>query len=258
MPADVIIEGSLLPALVVAFAAGALSFFSPCVLPLVPGYLAYVGGSTETIPPESSLGNPRTRLSLPSEQLRLLLGVLLFILGFSAVFVVFFTVSAALGIWLITYEQIITRVLGVVIIVLGLVFSGFLKPLQYSRKMRVKPVAGLLGAPVLGAAFAVSWTPCIGPTLSLILALSLQEGSSLRGAILGGAYCAGLGLPFLLAAGGFGFMARTTGWVKRHMRAVNLLSGAVLVLIGVLMVTGLWSQLMSATQVWITGFAPAI
>lgn len=246
---DLISSGSLVLACLVAILAGAVSFFSPCVLPLVPGYLAYVGGSA-TAASAAVTGDAAKRGRRRLDP-RLILGSLLFVAGFTVVFVLFFALAGTVGSWLLVHERIITQVMGVVIIVLGLAFIGVLKPLQQTAKVQAKPAAGLLGAPVLGAAFALGWTPCIGPTLGVIFALSLQEATAARGALLGVAYCIGLGLPFVLAAAGLGWMANVSRWVIRHMRQVNLAGGILLLLIGLLMVTGLWSKLMFAMQAWI-------
>ena len=239
---DLVSDGQLLAASLVAVAAGLLSFLSPCVLPLVPGYLAYVGSTAGAAPGERM---PRGRI---------LLGSLLFVAGFTAVFVVILAAAGTVGVWLAQWEDLITRVMGAVVIVMGLVFVGLLGTLQTTRKLRIKPRLGIAGAPVLGAVFAVGWTPCMGPTLTVIMGLSLQQASVGRSVVLAICYCLGLGLPFVLAAFGFGWMARTMTFVKRHVRAVNLIGGGLLILIGLLMVTGLWSRMMYALQAVIGGY----
>jgi cytochrome c-type biogenesis protein len=229
------IAGPLLLALPVALLAGLVSFASPCVLPLVPGYLAYVGGFTDGVAARDRVGGDRRRV---------VLGALLFVLGFAAVFVIFGIAFGAAGFWLIQWRDLITRIAGVVVIVLGLVFVGRFGVLQREVKSSWRPVAGLVGAPVLGAVFAVGWTPCMGPTLATILSLSFGGGSPAQGALLGLFYALGLGVPFVLIALGLSWAAGAVSWLRRHIRAVNIVGGAILVVIGVLMVAGLWNSWM--------------
>lgn len=238
----IVADGQLLVASLIAVAAGLLSFLSPCVLPLVPGYLAYVGSTAGSAPGEKS---PRGRV---------LLGSVLFVLGFTAVFVAILAAAGTVGVFITQWEPVITRVMGAVIIVMGLVFIGLFTKMQTTRKMRVKPKFGLAGAPLLGAVFAIGWTPCMGPTLAVIMGLSLQQASVSRSVVLAIAYCIGLGLPFILAAFGFSWLTQTMTFFKRHIRAVNLIGGGLLILIGLLMVTGLWSQMMYALQAVIGGY----
>ncbi len=226
-----LLGGSLLVGIPIALLAGLVSFLSPCVLPLVPGYLGYVGGAT------GADGRPDRR--------RLILGVLLFILGFTVVFTLTTGAFGVLGTWLVVYRDVITRVAGVVVIALGLVFIGQFTVLQRSIRPGFLPATGLAGAPLLGVIFGVGWIPCISPTLGAILTMSLNSGSAVQGVVLGIAYSLGLGLPFVALAFGFGWAATSVAWVKRHIRAINILGGALLVLVGVLMVSGLWAVLMS-------------
>lgn len=235
-------DGQLLVASLIAIAAGLLSFLSPCVLPLVPGYLAYVGSTAGSAPGERPARG------------RMVIGSLLFVAGFTAVLVAFLAAAGTVGVWLLEWEQLITRIMGVFVIVMGLVFIGLFGAMQNTRKLRIKPKFGLVGAPLLGAVFAIGWTPCMGPTLTVIMGLSLQQGSVGRSVILALAYCLGLGLPFVVAAFGFGWMTQTMTFFKRHIRAVNLIGGALLILIGLLMVTGLWSRMMYALQAVIGGY----
>lgn len=239
---EIVADGQLLVASLIALAAGLVSFLSPCVLPLVPGYLAYVGANADS----ASNDKPARR--------RLIIGSLLFVAGFTSVLVALMAAAGSIGIWLIEWESIITRVMGVVVILMGIVFIGFFSKMQMTKKIRVKPRVGLLGAPLLGIVFAIGWTPCLGPTLATIMSLSLQQGSVSRSVVLALAYSLGLGIPFVLAAIGFGWMTRTMTFFKRHIRVVNLIGGGLLILIGLLMVTGLWSQMMFGLQAVIGGY----
>lgn len=239
---SVVADGQLLVASLIAIAAGLISFLSPCVLPLVPGYLAYVGSTAGSDP-----GSPTPRR-------RVLTGSVLFVLGFTAVFVAILAAAGTVGVFLFKWEQLITRIMGVFIVIMGLVFIGLFNKMQTTKKMRIKPKFGLAGAPILGAVFAVGWTPCMGPTLTVIMGLSLQQGSIARSVVLAIAYCIGLGVPFVVAAFGFGWMTNTMTFFKRHIRVVNLIGGSLLVLIGLLMVTGIWSKMMFALQAVIGGY----
>ncbi|WP_123505873.1 cytochrome c biogenesis CcdA family protein [Frondihabitans sp. PhB188] len=217
--------------------AGLLSFVSPCVLPLVPGYLGYVGGLAGTS--QDARGKRRDRA-------RVVVGVVLFILGFTIVFVALNTAAGAVaGFWYLQWRVLISRVLGVVVILMGLVFIGNFPFFQRTAKLTISPKVGLVGAPLLGIVFGLGWSPCLGPTLAAITAMSVNSGSAAQGFLLGLFYCVGLGVPFLLVALGLSWMARTIAFVKRHIRAVNLVGGSLLVVIGVLMVVGVWADLMS-------------
>lgn len=246
--ADAVLTGSLLLALPIALLAGLVSFASPCVVPLVPGYLGYVSGMAGA---DLGTGTKRTRP-------RLVLGVLLFIAGFSAVFVVLGLLFSSLGAQFAQQMDIISRVLGVLVILLGFAFMGAVPFLQAERRLHVSPGAGLAGAPILGVAFGLGWTPCIGPTLSAVLALGLTEGSQARGAILAVAYCLGLGLPFLLLALWFERSTAVLGWLRRHRLLLMRVGGAMLVVLGVMLVTGAWGTLTNWMQGWIEGFWVAI
>ena len=237
-------DGQLLVALPIALLAGLISFLSPCILPLVPGYLGYVGGLAST---DGKAGRRR-----------LLLGVGLFILGFMVVFTIMNAVSGAAGLWLVVHRDLITRIAGVIVIALGLVFIGQFSFLQRTVKPRWAPATGLAGAPLLGIVFGVGWTPCLGPTLTTITLMSLDSGSAAQGALLGVFYSLGLGIPFLLVALGFGWVATSVAWVKRNIRIINIVGGALLILIGVLMVSGLWSLWLNSLQAVILDFLPAL
>ncbi|MBT2500716.1 sulfite exporter TauE/SafE family protein [Agromyces sp. ISL-38] len=246
---EIVLNGQLLAAMPIALAAGIVSFLSPCVLPLVPGYLGYVGGFTDASDnPAEERRNRR----------RLLLGVLLFIAGFTLVFLIFTTTFGVIGAWLQVYADVLVRVLGIVLIVMGLVFIGQFTFLQRTIKPSWRPATGLAGAPLLGIVFGLGWTPCIGPTLAVVLALSADSASAGRGALLGLAYCIGLGIPFLLVALGFGWVTGSLAFLRRHIRAINIIGGSLLMLIGVLMVSGLWTVWIYELQAVITGFVPAI
>lgn len=241
---QIVANGSLLIALPIALLAGLVSFASPCVLPLVPGYLGYIGGFSAS---NDRLGRRR-----------LLLGVALFILGFSLVFVTFTLVFSIAGLLLIPWLDTITRVIGVFVIIMGLVFIGQFSFLQRTIKPRFTAATGLAGAPLLGIVFGLGWAPCIGPTLSVVYSLSLTTGSVGRGVLLGIVYCLGLGIPFVLVALGFSWVTGSVSWLKRHIRLVNVIGGSMLILIGVLMVSGIWQALMSQLGSVISGFEPAI
>lgn len=242
-PGEIAAAGSLWLAIPIALGAGLLAFLSPCVLPLVPGYLGYVSGVTEA--EKATRG-------------RTLLGATLFVLGFSAVFLGIFVLSGTVGIFLLQYGAVLERIGGVILIVLGLVFIGQVTFLQRQFKPTWRPAAGLAGAPLLGAVFAIGWSPCMGPTLGAVIALASYQGDPGRAAIIGGFYCLGLGIPFLLVAIGFGWVSSSVAWVRRHIRTVNIIGGALLIAMGVLMVTGVWGIVMSSFQVVISGFLPAL
>jgi cytochrome c-type biogenesis protein len=245
-PGAVVVDGALWVALPLAVLAGLVSFVSPCVLPLVPGYLGYLGGAASAHSPSSS---PKAGTSTAAgERRRLLVGVALFIGGFTVVFVTVTILGGTFGILLLQYANILTRIFGVVIILLGLVFIGFFGIAQRTLRPRIQGRAGLIGAPLLGFALGVGWTPCIGPTLAAILSMSWNLGDPARAGLLGLAYSLGLGIPFLLLALGWGWASRSVGFLRRHIRALNIIGGSLLVLLGLLMVTGLWTALMSALQ----------
>lgn len=244
---DVISSGSLLAALPIAFAAGLVAFLSPCVLPLAPGYVSYVTGMTGAELAETD--RPRSRV---------LLGSILFVLGFSLVFVSYGVLFGSIGATVLQYADIINRILGVLLIVMGLAFLGMIPALQRERRMHVLPRWGVAGAPLLGIAFGLGWSPCIGPTLAAVQSLAFTEASAARGAILSLAYCLGLGLPFVLLALAFSRSMRAIGWVKSHYALVMRIGGAMLLILGVLMLTGLWTDFTIWLRVTLPGFETAL
>jgi cytochrome c-type biogenesis protein len=230
-PGAVVLSGGLWFAVPIAIAAGLLSFLSPCVLPLVPGYLGDVSGVTS--------GRERTRG-------RMLLGVALFIAGFSVVFLAVSLLVGTVGVFVTEYTDVILRIAGVVVILMGVVFIGQVSFLQRTLKPGWQPRTGLIGAPLLGIVFAVGWTPCVGPTLIAVQSMVLDQGNLGRALIVGLAYCIGLGIPFLLVAIGFGWVGGSVAWVKRHIRVINIAGGVLLIIIGVLMVSGVWRAFITA------------
>lgn len=238
---ELLAEGGLWLALPIALAAGVLSFLSPCVLPLVPGYLGYVSGIAG--------GAERSRR-------RMVLGALLFILGFTVVFVLFNFLGALSATLYYDYVDIMQRIGGVVIIVLGLAFIGQVTFLQRTIKPSWQPRTGLIGAPLLGVIFALGWSPCLGPTMATVFLLSGFDPG--RAVLLAIVYSLGLGIPFLLVALGLGWMSTSIAWVKRHIRVVNIVGGVLLIVVGLLLVTGLWNALIFQFQAVIDGFVPAL
>lgn len=256
-PGALVADGTLLVAIPIAVLAGLISFLSPCVLPLVPGYLGFIAGAatprqtSDRSPSESGRLAPGAPAAVAAEapaRGRLLLGVLLFIGGFTVVFMSVAMLGGTLGRFLLEYADPITRILGVVIILLGLVFIGVFGVAQRTMRPQVKNNVGLVGAPLLGVALGIGWTPCIGPTLAVILGMAFDSGSVWRGALLGFAYSLGLGIPFVLLTLGFGWATASVAFLREHIRAVNIIGGIVLILLGLLMVTGIWTQIMAQLQ----------
>ena len=258
------VSGSLLLAVVVALLAGLVSFASPCVLPLVPGYVGYVGGlaAANASPADGPAGGaPGTTTAAPPRapgRGRVVAGVALFVLGFTAVFVAIMAAAGAVGSYLVRYEDVLVRVLGLVVVLMGVAFLGGIGFLQRERRLHVSPRAGLWGAPLLGVVFGLGWTPCLGPTLAAVQSLALSEASAGRGVVLGIAYCLGLGVPFLLVALGLQSSERMLGFLRRHRLAILRVGGSLLVLIGLAMVTGLWGTLTSTLQSWISGYTTVV
>jgi cytochrome c-type biogenesis protein len=265
--AALVTDGPLLVAAGVAALVGLVSFASPCVLPLVPGYLSYVtglvgSGVRTTAPAPAPVGGGATATAVEASvdtrppRGRMVLGALLFVLGFTAVFVVVGTAIGGLGRLLLVHNEVITRVLGVIVIVVGLGFLGWIPLLQHTKRLSLRPAAGLAGAPLLGVVFGLGWTPCLGPTLAAVYSLAATEATAGRGAVLSVAYCLGLGVPFVLVAIGARWAVGATSFLKRHARAVTRIGGAILVLVGVLLVTGAWTEMMQWLRSWLaaTGF----
>ena len=233
-----IMDGFLLTAFPISVLAGLISFISPCVLPLVPGYLSFAAGFSR------SRG-------------RVFLGSLLFVLGFSALFISYGALFGELGARIATNEDLITRILGLLTILMGVIFLGVF-PMMPTVKPRISTTGGLIGAPILGFLFGVGWTPCIGPALASVQALAFQESSAVRGAVLSLGYCIGLGLPFI--ASGL-FLDKSEKMRKVLVKRGDLVSkigGALLIVIGLLQLTGLWTDLMIAMRSLISDFAPVI
>ncbi len=239
------LSGSLVLALPVALVAGLVSFFSPCVVPLLPGYLSYATGLSGADLESARRG-------------RMVLGSSLFVLGFSAVFVALGTASGALGDWLIVYTRQISVVLGALTIVLGVAFLGLVPWLQRDVRVHKVPAVGLTAAPLLGVLFGLGWTPCIGPTLSAVQFLAVQEATAGRGALLSVAYCLGLGLPFIVAALAFRRMLGAVAWVRRHQAWVTRTGGVMLIVVGVLLVSGAWDLWVANLRGWVGSFTPAV
>jgi cytochrome c-type biogenesis protein len=233
-------DGPLLVAAGVAALVGVIGFLSPCVLPLVPGYLSYVAGLSGDVGQPGQPGQPSQR--------RMAVGAVLFVLGFSAIFVAQGVAFGTLGSGIRAHTVVITQILGVVVIVMGLVFLGLFGLLQREFRFHRLPRPGLAGAPLLGAGFGLAWTPCLTPTFGVVYSMSLTQGTAGRGAFLMACYCLGLGVPFVLFALGFGWVTRALGFVRRHAGLVSRVGGVLLIAIGVLLVTGEWNHWMDVLR----------
>jgi cytochrome c-type biogenesis protein len=230
--AGIAASGPLLLAIGVAAIAGLVSFLSPCVLPLVPGYLSYVTGLAGADLDSASVTGARRG--------RVLAGTLLFIAGFASVFVLANVLLASAGRALLRQQRIVEVVVGILIIALGAAFAGLVPGLQREWRIHRLPAAGLLGAPVFGAVFALSWSPCLGPTLGVVLGLSAVGGSTGRAVVLAVAYCAGLGLPFVAFGLGFRRLLGVFRAIRRNSMWITRLGGVLLIIVGVALVTGGW------------------
>ena len=300
---QLVTSGPLLLALPVAAAAGAVTFLSPCCLPLVPGYLSFVTGMAGADGPSSpaepasvpaaagtsAAGASAARASAPAAAVtgasapasgvavaapptadttavpprgRVVAGTALFVLGFSVVFVAYGAALGGLGHLLTGHARVLTQVLGGVTILLGLLFAGAFDRFSFAGRIArpsARPKAGLAGAPLLGVMFGLGWTPCIGPTLTAVLALSASTGTVTRGAVLAFVYALGLGVPFLLVSFGFQVAMRAFAFFRRRARLVTRIGGAMLICVGLLEVTGAWSTFMAWLQVhWVSTYEPPI
>jgi cytochrome c-type biogenesis protein len=237
------LSGSMVLALPVALAAGLVSFFSPCVIPLLPGYLSYATGISG-----GDLDQARRS--------RMVLGATLFVLGFSVVFVLLGSLTGAAGAWLFTHVRELNRVLGVVMILLGIAFLGAFGLLQRDWRIHRVPAVGLAAAPFLGFLFGLGWTPCVGPTLAAINVLSVGEGTAARGALLSAVFALGLGLPFIAAALAYRRMLGAFAVIRRHQLLVVRLGGAMMIVVGLLLVSGWWDRIVQWLQLQVVqGFA---
>jgi len=284
---QLVTSGPLILALPVAAAAGAVTFLSPCCLPLVPGYLSFVTGmagasgaqsapvDAQSAPADalaagqaSLAAEPEARVAVaaPARPVagpapprgsrgRVVAGTALFVLGFSVVFVAYGAALGGLGHLLTGHARLLTQVLGALTIALGLLFAGVFDRFSFAGRIvrpSARPKAGLAGAPLLGVMFGLGWTPCIGPTLTAVLALSASTGTASRGAVLAFVYALGLGIPFLLVALGFQVAMRASAFARRHARLITRIGGAMLVCVGLLEITGTWSTFMAWLQVhWV-------
>lgn len=233
-----LLDGFLLTAFPIAVLAGIISFVSPCVLPLVPGYLSFAAGFSQA-------------------RGRVLLGSLLFVAGFSALFISYGALFGELGSRIATNEESITRVLGALTILMGVIFIGAF-PLMPTIKPRISTTGGLIGAPLLGFLFGVGWTPCIGPALASVQALAFQESSAVRGSILSLGYCIGLGAPFIATGLFLDKSERIRKVALKSGGVISKVGGVFLIIIGILQLTGLWTDLMIEMRSWISDFVPVI
>jgi len=288
-----ILSGPVLLAIPVAAAAGAVTFLSPCCLPLVPGYLSYLTGMSgaaaaqrpdaEAVPAAAlvaaapavaapaaaapadraaALDSPVASTLPPPARSRIVLGTLLFILGFSALFAVEGVTAASIGDALLRHREGLTQVLGGLIILLGLLFIGLFDRFSFAGRIvkpSVRPRAGLAGAPLLGVLFGLGWTPCSGPTLSAVLLLGSTSGTALRGGLLAFVYALGIGIPFLIVALGFSRGATVFGFARRHARLITRIGGVLLIAVGTLEVTGAWQSAITWLQVhWLSGYTTSL
>ena len=282
--AQLVTSGPLILALPVAAAAGAVTFLSPCCLPLVPGYLSFVTGmagasgsapaarvaaASPAAAEAEGGGGPAVVVAtrpvappVPAPRARVVAGTALFVLGFSVVFVAYGAALGGLGHLLTGHARLLTRILGGLTILLGLLFAGVFDRFSFAGRIvrpSARPKAGLAGAPLLGVMFGLGWTPCIGPTLTAVLALSASSGTVTRGALLAFVYALGLGVPFLLVSLGFQVAMRAFAFFRRRARLVTRIGGAMLICVGLLEVTGAWSTFMAWLQVhWVSGYQPPL
>ena len=235
---DQLLSGFLLVAFPIAILAGLISFLSPCVLPLVPGYLSFAAGYSKA-------------------KGRVFLGSILFVLGFSVLFISYGALFGGIGSRIATNDETITRILGVITILLGLIFMGSF-PMMRTFSPKIATNGGLIGAPLLGFLFGIGWTPCIGPALATVQTLAYQESSAARGAILSFGYCIGLGAPFIASGLYLDKSERLRKYLTKRGDLITKFGGALLILIGIAQILGLWTDLMISLRSLITDFAPVI
>lgn len=258
------ISGPLLLALGAAVLAGLVSFASPCVVPLVPGYLAYLAGVVGAERPAVTVGaaehrrseagtlTPEVKRQRTADRRRVVGASLMFVAGFTVVFVALSAMVLGTVQYIAPREELLQRIGGVITILMGLVFIGFVPALQRDTRMQPKTLSTWLGAPLLGGVFALGWTPCLGPTLAAALSVAAGTGlDATRGVALIVAYCLGLGLPFVLVAYGSTWALRTVGWLRRHSRAIQIFGGVMLIIVGLLLLSGVWSLFIA----WLRDFA---
>lgn len=231
-------NGFILFAIPLAILTGLVSFISPCVLPLVPGYISFAAGYSQA-------------------RGKIFLGSLLFVLGFSALFISYGLLFGSIGAQISVNEEIITRVLGIFTIGLGVIFAGAL-PMMPTIRPRISTTGGLIGAPVLGFLFGIGWTPCIGPALATVQMLAFSESSALRGALLSFGYCIGLGLPFIATGLFLDKSEKLRKFLTRRGRSISIFGGVLLIIIGLLQITGIWNALMIDLRSTISEFTPVI
>jgi cytochrome c-type biogenesis protein len=241
--AETTVGGSMALALPVALLAGLVSFFSPCVVPLLPGYLSYATGlgAAEVVEGSTHRG-------------RMVAGASLFVLGFAVVFVITGVVAGSAGRLLAEYRDVITRILGVLIIVLGLIFAGVLRLGQRDLRIHRIPAVGVAAAPLIGVVFALGWTPCLSPTLGVVVNLGFNEGTAVRGGLLGFVYALGLGIPFVIAGIAFTKMARAVAFPRERQHLIMRIGGVLMIVVGVLLVTGTWNTLTAVLRQWAASF----
>jgi cytochrome c-type biogenesis protein len=270
---EVATSGPVLLAVLLSVAAGAVSFASPCVVPLVPGYLAYlaglVGADAPAVTEEEARAQAAERRAAVTGELPVLTrpqrlrrwrvagAAGLFVLGFTVVFVVGLGSIVWLADAVLANEALLQRIGGVVTVAMGLVFLGLVPALQRDTRPHRVPRAGLAGAPLLGATFGLGWTPCLGPTLAGVVALASGTdagAAGVRGVVLLVAYCAGLGVPFVLIALGAGRAVRAQVWLRAHSRRIQVVGGVALVVVGLLLATGLWAEIVALLRGPVAGF----
>lgn len=245
--AETAVGGSMALALPVALLAGLVSFFSPCVVPLLPGYLSYATGlgAAEVVEGSQHRG-------------RMLAGASLFVLGFAVIFVITGVVAGSAGRLLAEYRDVITRVLGALIIVLGLIFAGVLRFGQRDLRIHRVPAVGVAAAPLVGVVFALGWTPCLSPTLGVVVNLGFNEGTAVRGGLLGFVYALGLGIPFVIAGLAFTKMAGAVAFLRERQQLIMRIGGVLMIIVGLLLVTGTWNMLTGVLRQWAASFETVI